>query len=369
MINVEIFRTGIHTDSSGNTKEWTEADLDFIAGSYNASTHEAPVVIGHPTNNAPAYGWIQKVWRNGKVLYANLKDVQPAFVDLVKSGAYKKRSIALYPDRTLRHLGWLGAQPPAIKGLRDIAFSTGLGVTTIEFDAIDMDNTAKGHVIKRDNNDDTDGGVKMSDKTQTTVEELLRQQLQQKEAELAKFSEQTAQTAANEAKFKEQLTAFSEQQKALTEQMKAVEATNAALQAEKVKLETEKRQAEYNTFMEGLIREGRLTPAQKPATMSFMEIMHNAGKYVFAEGEKPAIDAFKAFLTRLPKQIEFGEVVTKGNDIQGQGKMLHPSGMQFDERSMPMHKQIIEYMQKHNITDYTKAAVAVNSRNQGGTHA
>ncbi|KJU85708.1 peptidase [Candidatus Magnetobacterium bavaricum] len=348
MTNVEIFRTGIHTDSSDNIREWTEADLDFIAGSYDASTHEAPVVIGHPTDNAPAYGWIQKVWRNGRVLYADLKDVQPAFADLVKSGAYKKRSIALYPDRTLRHLGWLGAQPPAIKGLRDIQFSAGVGVTTIEFDTVDIDTNKK-----------TDGGVKVPDKTQTTVEELLRQQLQQKEAELAKFSEQTAQTAANEAKLKEQLTAFSEQQKAMTEQMKAIEATNAALQAEKVTLETQKRQAEYNMFMEGLIREGRLTPAQKPATMSFMEIMHNAGKYVFAEGEKPAIDAFKAFLTGLPRQIEFGEIARQ--ELDSNAGFTVSSGVQFDESKLSLHNKIQAYMQKHNIKDYKQAAMIVSA--------
>lgn len=122
-MKIQIFKTGKQTDSNGVERIWSIRDLDQIAETYNPANHEAPVVIGHPKDNAPAFGWVEKVWREGEILWAGLKDLVPEFVDLVKQGLFKKRSISLYPDLTLRHIGFLGAMPPAIKGLADIQFN------------------------------------------------------------------------------------------------------------------------------------------------------------------------------------------------------------------------------------------------------
>jgi hypothetical protein len=93
-----------------------------MVASYNPSEHEAPVVIGHPKMNAPAYGWVQTLKREGEFLLARFKQLVPEFLDMIKRGLFKKRSIAVYPDGTLRHVGFLGAMPPAVKGLRDVDF-------------------------------------------------------------------------------------------------------------------------------------------------------------------------------------------------------------------------------------------------------
>jgi len=129
---IQVFKTGKHIDASGQEKEWRKEDLDRIVYSYNPQGHEAPVVIGHPEENAPAYGWVEALKREGEVLYAKLKNLVPEFVDMVKRGLFKKRSISLYPDLTLRHIGFLGAMPPAIKGLEDVKFQEREG-TTISF--------------------------------------------------------------------------------------------------------------------------------------------------------------------------------------------------------------------------------------------
>ena len=129
---IPIFKTGEHTDSQGNTKTWTEAELDAIITKYRPGEHEAPAVIGHPKDNGPAWGWVEALKRDGHILYAKFKDLAPEFVDMVKKGLFKKRSISLYPDMTLRHVGFLGAMPPAVKGLPDVAFRDG-GGQIIEF--------------------------------------------------------------------------------------------------------------------------------------------------------------------------------------------------------------------------------------------
>jgi hypothetical protein len=55
----EVFKVGSHTDSSGNTKTWTEEELKQIADTYNKqSEHEAPIVVGHPKTDSPAFAWV-----------------------------------------------------------------------------------------------------------------------------------------------------------------------------------------------------------------------------------------------------------------------------------------------------------------------
>ena len=101
----EIFKTGKHTSDKGITREYTTDDLDKIVANYNPDEHEAPIVIGHPKNNAPAYGWIEKLQRVGEKLIAFPKQVNQAFADMVKEGAFKKRSISITNDLKLNHVG------------------------------------------------------------------------------------------------------------------------------------------------------------------------------------------------------------------------------------------------------------------------
>ncbi len=132
---IEVFRAGEHTDSAGHTRDWNTSDLEEIVNQYNLNKHEAPVVVGHPKENAPAFGWVEGLKTDGKVLFAKLKQLVPEFIEAVRQGMYKKRSISLYPDLTLRHIGFLGAVPPAVKGLADIRFSESNNIT-MEFDSM-----------------------------------------------------------------------------------------------------------------------------------------------------------------------------------------------------------------------------------------
>lgn len=77
----------------------------------------------------PAMGWVEKLWRDGPKLMADVGDVPDVVARLIKSGAYKKVSAEIYPDLeyqgrhygpTLRRIGVLGAEIPAVKTLADI---------------------------------------------------------------------------------------------------------------------------------------------------------------------------------------------------------------------------------------------------------
>ena len=61
---IEIFRPGRHTDDQGIAHHFSEADVDGMAASYNPALREAPLTVGHPKDNLPAYGWVKAVSRN-----------------------------------------------------------------------------------------------------------------------------------------------------------------------------------------------------------------------------------------------------------------------------------------------------------------
>ena len=133
MKEFEIFRTGKHTSDKGITKEYTEEDLDKIVSNYN-SDDPAPIVIGHPKTNDPAYGWIDKIKRVKDKLIAFPKQLNDEFVKLIKAGSFKKRSISITPDLKLNHIGFLGAAAPAVSGLKEIEFSTELELLSFSVD-------------------------------------------------------------------------------------------------------------------------------------------------------------------------------------------------------------------------------------------
>lgn len=145
---IHIFKAGKHTDMNGNTKEYSREDIEAIAQQYNEqpneSRHYAPIVIGHPQTNAPAFGWVKKLHVIGDNLFAEPEKVNPDFAKLVKDGAYRTRSVAFYSDGKLRHIGFLGAVPPAVKGLEDFSFAedSDFAVFTLE----EMQNNKNGNV-------------------------------------------------------------------------------------------------------------------------------------------------------------------------------------------------------------------------------
>ena len=130
---IEIFRAGTHTDSAGVARTFTVHDVLAMAASYNPTNHEAPLTLGHPETDHPAYGWVKKlVATPGGVLLAYVDRVDSGFAESLKAGRFSKRSASFYPPNApnnpapgkwyLRHVGWLGAQPPAVQGLADVRF-------------------------------------------------------------------------------------------------------------------------------------------------------------------------------------------------------------------------------------------------------
>ena len=304
---MELFRAGKHTDAAGNERLWTQADLRKIAQQYNDGDHEAPIVVGHPKDNAPAYGWIKALRVTGEVLEGLPKQVNPAFAELVREGAYKKRSISLYPDLSLRHVGFLGAMPPAVKGLKDVSFNDGQegsgAPLVLEFATpANFEETMKQYLLLADGRVfDTKGGkiIPANDPAYLAwVKAGNEPEGDEKEpadhADLApktspKGSAKKAPRVVEVTNPNPEFAELSEREKELTDRM--------------AKMEAQTRLDKARSFAEKLVAQGKLVPAQTKGLAEYMAATEGLGVMLeFSEGKKPGAEWLRDFLEGLPKR-------------------------------------------------------------------
>lgn len=130
---VDIFEAGTHVSMEGERITFSQADIDAIAAGYDPTRREAPLTVGHPEHDKPAYGWVRRLHSApGGRLQMEAHQVDPAFAEMVSEGRFKKRSASFYPPHNpsnptpgrwyLRHVAFLGAQQPALAGLPDLQF-------------------------------------------------------------------------------------------------------------------------------------------------------------------------------------------------------------------------------------------------------
>lgn len=331
---IEIFRGGKQIDSRGREHD-ADSLIDKAVSIFNAAEHEPPVVVGHPKDNAPAFGWVEAVKKEGNRLLAKFRQVVPEFEDAVKQGLYKKRSASFYPDGRLRHVGFLGAAPPAVKGLADIAFQSDDQALDFEFDEYQISNI--GRIFQRLREFMIEKfGSEAADKVvgNWEIEELTRPSEMQT---IPAFSDidfkKHAEVKIAEAKKEESVMPYTE------EQMQDLLKKQAAEFSEKIeaakKEAREKASAEFAetgrqarqgalrkeimAWMGQMIKDGKLTPGivkyGLPEMLEFMAASEDMIEFGEGKEKTTMYDRLKGlFETQLPKMIEFGEVATRGKD-------------------------------------------------------
>lgn len=330
MKRVPIFRPGKHTSANGVTLDFSEEQLAASIAAYDPKKHEAPLVIGHPKDNGPAWGWVSGLnFAEGEVV-AETAQVSAEFGEMVEAGRFKKVSASWYtPDSPsnpvpgvfyLRHVGFLGAMPPAIKGLSPLQFSEDEeGV--LEFsDMGDANNLGTiGYLFRR-------------------LRELVLAKFGQDEADrvLPSFHVEDLERAAAEKRAEASAAtmnpAFHEDQSMTPEQIAQMQADLAAAQARVAELDgtaanfaereaalaARERATQVATIRADLdkhVKDGRLLPAHAAPLAEFMASLPAEGTVVeFGEpvdGVTPKLsgrDFMAAFIAGLPKAVEFGEL-------------------------------------------------------------
>lgn len=361
---LEIFRTGRHTATSGAVIDFTAAHLAAIASGYDPALHEAPAVVGHPSADAPAYGWIKALKLAGDKLVAELGQVDPAFAEMVKAGRFKKLSPSFYPPDGegnpkpgqfyLRHLGFLGAQAPAVKGLKPAHFAganerfitfgeipssavvrlfrrirdhlvSSAGIETAEqiLPADELDSL--GHLAAQPDNPDREDDA-MPDPTYA-----------EREAALAKREKEVKE---GEAALKAQTTQFSEREKALLK-------------------------TENEAFVDALVKAGKFLPALKPGALAFMERIGTIAEPLeFAEGSVAVkavpLGYFKEFLSKASVAVTFGEAArVEDVDARAGIHFEFAPGTKVDRARLELHEKALAYQEAHKGVDFVTACKAV----------
>ncbi len=339
----DIFTPGKRTTSTGLTLDFSDDVVKQAVAAYDPAVSEAPIVVGHPKDNHPAFGWIKSLSFDDGSMIAEPHQVDADFAELVEKGRYKKRSASFYsPDSPhnpvpgtyyLRHVGFLGAMPPAVKGLRDVAFNdTEEGV--VEFEEgnsspyiwtmlANLFRSRREAII-------ADKGIEAADKEVPSyyIDELTNEAERKRQAQ-----SQVDQVSSATPSFAEPNKSTHEGSTMLTpEQITALQAENDRLKAEAAKnvdfaeresglaareqkiadAEAKTARASVESRIDAAIKDGRLLPAEKNQKVDFAMSLADAETTIdFGEGDKAEKitqrEAYMRDIESRAKQIDFKE--------------------------------------------------------------
>jgi len=356
---MEVFKAGTHTATNGKSKTYTVADLEEMARLYNEQTdHEAPLVVGHPETNDPAYGWAKKLQVSGDRLQAFVEFVGDKIKNAFDAKMFKKVSIALYGNNLLRHIGLLGAAPPSVKGLLPVEFKSAEAFTEIEVNTdisilAKMIRNIRNVFSKTYNEEDLEKIIPKED-----LASLLNAADFEDRTHQMEDSEMTAEIEKIKAEFAEQIKGLTTQIATLTEQgaKRDLEYTE---NIKKVKLQGE--QTTFNLFVEGLVKEGKVLAAEVEGLKAeFADTYLANSQMTFSEGTPDLVAKFKKRLTDRPVIVKPGtswanpESTVKDDnaeyaDFTRAGTII--------ESSIDLDKEIKKYAELHKLS-YEQAAEA-----------
>lgn len=333
MKRINIFKTGTHTSSNGATLDFSEDKLQGSAESYSPSVHEAPIVIGHPKDNGPAYGWIKSMEFSEGSLDAIPDQVNEDFAEMVKSGAFKKVSASFYlPDAPnnpspgnlyLRHVGFLGAQPPAIKGLAPVDFSEEEeGVVEFEEDwrtAMDMSAIARvfksmrEFIIDKFSKDEADKTLRdyLIDELRTSAEERRKAD----NSPVTDFSESETDpehdmkledALAKVNDLESQKTQLEADKQKLTDENKSLQSKVASF----TEAESKRRKEALTAKVDALVKDGKVAPAERDKVLAFAERLGDQTVDFGEADDQKGLNAQDEYLKSLEERkpvVDFNE--------------------------------------------------------------
>ncbi|EOG2868129.1 peptidase [Salmonella enterica] len=367
---IHIFKSGIHTDMHGHRINFSDADLGNIAAVYDPKLHEAPIVIGHPKTDAPAWGWVSGVSKDSDGLKAAPRDIDPQFAEMVRKRRFSKVSSSFYCPNSpgnptpgqyyLRHVGFLGAQPPAVKGLKQVSFAEDEeGV--VEFADWSLQTTAslfsriRDFIISQFGIEKADSVVPdymidtLRDEAARTTTTDLTPAFSDPvgipaEDAIQPVAEKPAPTPPEEPAVDKELQA--KLQKENDDLKRQIEERN---KAEALRATTERHNANV-AFADSLVSDARLAPAGKGLVVAVLDALGGGDEPVsFSENgsEQPLVDAFKTQMQKARPLLDFGEVATADNTDRS---AIPAEFAEADPARLEMHTKAVALMKAENIT-------------------
>ncbi|EEI4449545.1 peptidase [Salmonella enterica] len=367
---IHIFKSGVHTDMNGHRINFSDADLNDIAAAYNPKLHEAPIVIGHPKTDDPAWGWVGGIKKDSDGLKATPRDIDPQFAELVRARRFSKVSSSFYRPESpgnptpgkyyLRHVGFLGAQPPAIKGLKQVSFAEDEeGV--VEFADWSLQTTAtlfsriRDFFISQFGLEKTDSVMPdylidslRDDATRTTTADVTPAFSDPvgipAEDAIQPVAEKPAPIPPEDTAVDKELQVKLEQENA--DLKRQLDERN---KAEAQRVATERHNANV-AFADSLVSDARLAPAGKGLVVAVLDALGDGDSNLdYSEGgtTQPLVDAFKAQMQKARPLLDFGEVAT-GDGVDR--STIPAEFAEADPARLETHTKAVALAQAENIT-------------------
>lgn len=384
MKRFQIFKTGTHVAKSGASLTFSEADLEAAAKAYDPSVHEAPLVVGHPKDDHPAYGWVSDLAADGEELTAVPNQVDTAFSEMVEAGRFKKISPSFYlPDAPgnpvpgvhyLRHVAFLGAAAPAVKGMKPIEFAGDEeGTITIEFgEEDDLRNMS--------------WAISSIGRLAQAFRDFLVAERGEEEANKAIDAWEIGDMFRSAGRLMEKADDASTSSSAFSEKPRKeppVGKTQAEIDAEAAALEEqksdfEKQQADFaeaqkaadrkdnERELQALADDGRFAPGLIPEALDFMDGLDKVESVEFGEGDSAVKtnrrDWFLGLLKKSGKVIDFSEVSAEEGQQAQTADFAAPDNATVDPTRLELHNKAVAYQASHPNTSYEAALAAVGVR-------
>lgn len=367
---LHVFRAGKHTADDGKTYEFSEDVIRELAEGYNPQLLEAPLVVGHPKTDDPAYGWTRAALAVGSDLYLEPHQVDPAFAELVNKKHFKNISLSLYlPDSPgnptpgkhyIRHVGFLGAAAPGVKGLRAASFADGDGAVEFAAPLAGLSYSLTGLFRGLRDYLIASAGIETADRVipDWQIRSLDDQLNREPDQAMAAFSESTQHQPETTMSQENQGAQFAERQQQLDTRENEIKQREQALKER----ETKARRDDALAFAEGLVTDGKLLPRQKAPVVELLLAVPTGTTLNFAEGEttveKPAAEVLRELLAGLPKQVNFSEKSATERQA-ATADFAAPAGVLVDPNRLEVHNKALAYQRQHQGVDYATAVAAV----------
>lgn len=278
--NVNVFRAGMWKGFRYTVQHLEEMIRNFndrIIRPYLQITDDGTHRGARPVLASLAFGWVEKLWRDGERLYADFKQVPETIAKLIVKGALKQSSIEVYPNfRTtdgkehgaaLEAVLMFGTGLPAVYDLEDAAelftaVETENEKHNIVLDEMTSHDPGDGRTGDIHNSPDPSGGrshqpvrrdsKSTKEKAKVEIDAKEYQALVADQAVLKVMTDEAGKRKAEVQKLTASLSEAEGNVKTLTRE-----------RDEAVKAVGESKKATVETFVSTVVKDGKLEPARK----------------------------------------------------------------------------------------------------------
>ncbi len=358
---IEVFRSGTFMPMQGGAITYSAADLRAIADAYDPDGAPAPVVIGHPAVDAPAFAWVRGLDYDAATdrMHATIGDIAPEFAAAVRAGRYRKVSMAFHrpgaPENPVpgtwypRHVGFLGGAAPAVTGLKLASFSAPAdAVFTADFGAGEaassLFRSLRDFLIAQFGLEAADRAlpaysIEWLGETDDPPRPSFSSPPQPQDPPMPPTPDPAAAARAADLDRRE-----------------------AALRAR----ETAARHDANVAFAAALVAEGRLLPVSQAQVVAVLDALPADASVSFAAGNgqtttQPTADAIRAVLAAQPQTVTFGaHPVPPGPGDRSAPAAFAADGKPVDRDQLALHGRAEAWMRAHPGTSYLDAVMAVS---------